>query len=162
MPLRGSSGVGWITAFVTMVRFRFQGDFVHEMETASSLMETATGAKNSTFLAGGQKNVASPIGKISPTPENVQSPEGRHAICGKMDTPTLLHVPLEARVVYFFTSSFRSRISTDPRLGFRRREIPDFALHRRDFILLFYRASAFEIALRDFSCKGIFGLLFAS
>ena len=42
----------------------------------------------------------SPVARGPFTPENVRirsrNPGGKHQICGKMDTPTLPHVPLDA------------------------------------------------------------------
>ena len=55
---------------------------------------------NFAFLAD-DENVVSPIGEIFSTPDNVHSSlrdhEGTETICGKMDIPTLLDVPLEDR-----------------------------------------------------------------
>ena len=53
------------------------------------------------FWVKGQ-NVVGPIVRISSTPENVHFPtrnpsDTRHPICGKMDTPKLLNVPIYTR-----------------------------------------------------------------
>ena len=42
-------------------------------------------------------------------------------------------------------------------ISFRRRKVPYFALHRRNFIPPFYSLSAFQIPVCNFSCTATFG-----